>query len=89
VEERLSRLEAIVQYHEKMLSELRDHIGRINDELGVLKVKVEAELATLKTEIKNMKEEFDRSTSRKMWLVGIMISIISIVANIILRFVHP
>jgi len=85
MEERLSRLETIVEYHEKMISEMQDHIKTINDEIGATK----AEIASLRSDLQNLKEDMEKSTTRRMWIATTIVAIASIIANILVALLKP
>jgi len=85
MEERLSRLETIVEYHEKMISEMQGHIKTINDEIGATKT----EIASLRTDLQNLKEDMEKSAARRMWVATTIVALASVVANILVALLGP
>ena len=85
MEERLSRLETIVEYHEKMISEMQSHIKTINDEIGATK----AEIASLRSDLQNLKEDMEKSATRRMWTIAMIVATISTIANILVALLKP
>jgi len=81
VEERVTKLEVISEIHEKRLVEIQDHIKTMNDELGG----VNAKLASLESTVSSLKEEINRSTTRNMVVLGIILSVINILINVAIR----
>jgi len=68
LDERLARLEAIVEAHERQLDELRDHMKHINEELS----DVRAALAGLTQSLNDLKEGISKEQKRSMWKVGLI-----------------
>ena len=85
MEERISRLETIVEFHEKSISELKEHIKTINDEIGATK----AEIASLRSDLQNLKEDMEKSAARRMWIATTIVAIASIIANILIALLKP
>jgi len=85
MEERLSRLETIVEYHEKMISEMQGHIRTINDEMGSIK----SEIASLRTDLQNLKDDMEKSATRRMWIATTIVAITSIIANVLIALLKP
>ncbi|RLG75146.1 MAG: hypothetical protein DRO12_05900 [Thermoprotei archaeon] len=85
MEERLSRLETIVEYHEKMISEMQDHIKTTNDEMGSIKT----EIVSLRTDLQNLKDDMEKSAARRTWIATTIVAIASIIANILIALLRP
>jgi len=85
MEERISRLETIVEYHEKMISEMQGHIRTINDEMGSIK----SEIASLRTDLQNLKEDMEKSAAKRMWIATTIVAIASVIANILVALLKP
>ena len=85
MEERLSRLEVLVEYHEKMISSLQSHVEVMNHELG----KVKEELASIRTSIDNMKKDIAKSNRWAYILLGIFLTAANVITNIIIAALHP
>jgi len=82
MEERLSRLETIVEYHEKMISEMQGHIKTINDEMG----EVRSKLSGLEARIEGLEGSIKESNRRYMTYIALIFTLINIALSLLARF---
>lgn len=78
--ERIIRLETIINQHEKRIEKIEETIDNLNNHITDLREK----MASVITRMDEMEKNIERNTRRSMWFIGILITIINIILNIIL-----
>ena len=85
MEERLTRVETIVEYHEKLIADLQDHVRVMNHELG----EVNNKISSLSQAVEDMKREITNKNKTYLTILGFLVTVVNIVVNLVLAYVHP
>ncbi len=77
LEERVARLEVIVQQQDREIADLRNTLMQINNSLS----SINSSISAMSVDIRNIKDSIQQSRGYSMWKIGILVSALTIVID--------
>ena len=81
--DRIARLEATIEFHEKRIEGVENSVGELRNHISDLS----SEVAALEAKMDSLREEIKQSNKRNMWLIGLYLTVLNIVVGVIIHFV--
>ncbi|MGC9084224.1 MAG: hypothetical protein ACP5ME_13745 [Anaerolineae bacterium] len=77
LEERVTRLEVMVQQQDREITELRATLAQINNSLS----SINSSISAITVDIKNIKDSIQQSQRYSMWKIGILVSTLTVIID--------
>ena len=76
-------MEAILDQHDSRITKMEQTVEELNEKIHDLDTKV----SNLELSLKEMKNDIEKSNQRSMWLIGTMVTVVSVVANVLVAII--